>query len=508
MRRLVVILGVPVDILTTDEALDRVDEMVAAGRATGRVHQVATVNADFVVNALHDPELRRILQRADMTTADGMPIVWGGRLLGAPLPDRVTGVDLIPPLAGRAAERGYSLFLLGARPGVAARAAEKLVARNPGLRIAGVLSPPQSPLVEMDPGLVAEINAACPDILLVAFGNPKQEKWIAMHAPALRVPVCIGVGGTLDFIAGETRRAPRWMRQRGLEWLFRLAQEPRRLWRRYAHDLASFGTHFAGLWLAESRAHANGDAAAELISLAGISLLSVAGVLGRGCCERLLEQGRAALAETPFLAIDLSGVTALDACGAGDLVSLAGAARAAGGDCWLVAPSRAVRTGLARLRLDSFFRCYPDSAPLATPRPPVPPAVALEPFADGWVVVRLPRALDAMAAEVVARHCGERLAEHPRLVVDLSQTIFLSSDGIAALADLARQIRAAGGELRLAGCSSEVTWSLQQLDLEPALPLFDSLEEAVGGLREEAVGASRRVPIRPSPRRAISLARD
>ncbi len=429
MRRLVVILGVPVDILTTDEALDRIDEMVAAGRATGRVHQVATVNADFVVNALHDPELRRILQRADMTTADGMPIVWGGRLLGAPLPDRVTGVDLIPPLAGRAAERGYSLFLLGARPGVAARAAEKLVARNPSLRIAGVLSPPQSPLVEMDPGLVAEINAARPDILLVAFGNPKQEKWIAMHAPALRVPVCIGVGGTLDFIAGETRRAPRWMRQRGLEWLFRLAQEPRRLWRRYAHDLASFGSHFAGLWLAESRAHADGDAAAELISLAGISLLSVAGVLGRGCCERLLEQGRAALAETPFLAIDLSGVTALDACGAGDLVSLAGAARAAGGDCWLVAPSRAVRTGLARLRLDSFFRCYPDSTPLATPRPPVPPveppatrpgartpAVRLARGGGGWSAGRGSGRLASRAHPPVAAArdiAGARLSQRP-----------------------------------------------------------------------------------------------
>lgn len=110
MRKLLVILGVPIDNLTMAEALDRCDEFIAIGRATGRLHQIATVNADFVVNALHDPELRRILQEADMATADGMPLVWASRLLGGPLPGRVTGADMVPALAERAAQRGYSIF--------------------------------------------------------------------------------------------------------------------------------------------------------------------------------------------------------------------------------------------------------------------------------------------------------------------------------------------------------------------------------------------------------------
>src|SRR5919205_2262938 len=126
MRKLLIILGVPVDDLTMDQALGRIEEFIHIGRATGRSHQIATVNADFVVNSLHDPELRRILQEADMATADGMPLVMGARMLGVPLTGRVTGADLVPALAERAAREGYSIFLLGARPGIAAQAAQIL----------------------------------------------------------------------------------------------------------------------------------------------------------------------------------------------------------------------------------------------------------------------------------------------------------------------------------------------------------------------------------------------
>src|SRR5690606_294400 len=126
MRRLLVVLGVPIDNLTMEEALDRLEMFVERGRRTGKSHQVAMVNADFVVRSLQNRELRLLLQEADMVTADGMPLVWGARLLGVQLAGRVTGADLVPALAGRAAARGYSLFLLGAAPGVAARAAKVL----------------------------------------------------------------------------------------------------------------------------------------------------------------------------------------------------------------------------------------------------------------------------------------------------------------------------------------------------------------------------------------------
>ncbi|MCB0142622.1 MAG: WecB/TagA/CpsF family glycosyltransferase, partial [Caldilineaceae bacterium] len=125
-RKLLVILGTPIDDVTMDEALDRMDQLVAHGRATGRGHQIATVNADFVVKSLRDAELRRILQESDMATADGMPLVWGAHLLGVPLEGRVTGADMVPALAQRAAQKGYSMYFLGAAPGVAERAANIL----------------------------------------------------------------------------------------------------------------------------------------------------------------------------------------------------------------------------------------------------------------------------------------------------------------------------------------------------------------------------------------------
>ena len=150
MRKLLIILGVPVDDLNMSEALQRLEEFIGIGRATGKSHQIATVNADFVVNSLYDPELRRILQESDMATADGMPLVMGARMLGVPLTGRVTGADLVPALAERAAERGYSIFLLGARDGVAARAAQILKSSYADLKIVGVLSPPNTSLLEMD----------------------------------------------------------------------------------------------------------------------------------------------------------------------------------------------------------------------------------------------------------------------------------------------------------------------------------------------------------------------
>ena len=229
MRKLLIILGVPIDDLNMAQALERLESFILTGRATGRSHQIATINADFVVNSLHDPELRRILQESDMATADGMPLVLGARLLGVQLADRVTGADLVPALAERSAQQGYSLFLLGARPGVGARAAEILQERFPGLRIAGVISPPNLPIEQMDASILDQIKAARPDILLVAFGNPKQEKWIAAHREPLGVPVQIGVGGTFDVLSGNTRRAPLLFQKARLEWLWRVLANPRKI---------------------------------------------------------------------------------------------------------------------------------------------------------------------------------------------------------------------------------------------------------------------------------------
>lgn len=237
------LLGVRFARLTLAGAVDAIGALMAEGRP----RQVVTANVDFLVQAQGDAELRGILRDADLVLCDGMPLVWASRLRGQPLPGRVAGADLVPALLRRAEERGQRVFLLGAGPGVAAAAAARIRARHPRLRDLGHASPPAGTLEELGaPGLLARIRAARPDLLLVAFGCPKQEKWIARHRESLGVPVSIGVGATLDFLAGRVRRAPAWVGRCGLEWCFRLAQEPRRLAGRYARDLVQFPVLLAG----------------------------------------------------------------------------------------------------------------------------------------------------------------------------------------------------------------------------------------------------------------------
>jgi len=233
----VVVLGVAFDPTTLAGAVERISAMIASGRP----HYVVTPNVDFLVQARRDPALHQVLARANLVLCDGKPLVWAARWLGGALPGRVAGSDLVPALLQRAAERGWRVFLLGGSPAAAAEAACRVAALHPSIPAVAHYSPPHRPLGEMDHGeIAARVRAARPDLLLVCFGCPKQEKWMAQHCRTLGVPVMIGAGGTIDFLAGRLQRAPRWMQRSGLEWLFRLAQEPRRLFQRYADDLLHF----------------------------------------------------------------------------------------------------------------------------------------------------------------------------------------------------------------------------------------------------------------------------
>src|ERR1700678_2692025 len=231
----VAVLGVPFHNVTMDEAVALIEEQIREGG----FHQVATANVDFLKNSMKNQELRDILCSCEMIVPDGMPIVWISRLIGTPLKERVGGVDLVDRLAEVSARRGYGIFLLGASESRSQRAAKVLKQRFPELRIVGRHLPEARPLDQMDhEGILRRIEEAKPEILLVAFGNPKQEQWLAMHRDRLKVPVCIGVGGTLDSLSGTMRRAPLWMRRNGLEWLHRTMQEPKRLTARYLADAA------------------------------------------------------------------------------------------------------------------------------------------------------------------------------------------------------------------------------------------------------------------------------
>jgi N-acetylglucosaminyldiphosphoundecaprenol N-acetyl-beta-D-mannosaminyltransferase len=222
--------GVPYTPLTLPQTLDLVDALIAEGRPGYFI----TANLNYAMLSGNDERLGPVNAAARFILADGMPIVWASRRSGPGLPERVAGSDLIFALSERAARQGHRVFLLGAAPGIADEAARALVARYPDLQIVGIEAPPFRPLTdEEETELVARVRAARPDILFVAFGQPKGEMWLARNIERLGVPVAAQVGASIDFAAGRVRRAPRWIQRSGLEWAFRLFLEPRRLAMRY-----------------------------------------------------------------------------------------------------------------------------------------------------------------------------------------------------------------------------------------------------------------------------------
>jgi N-acetylglucosaminyldiphosphoundecaprenol N-acetyl-beta-D-mannosaminyltransferase len=239
------ILGVRVDDATYEDLLAQVDAFVASQQP----HQIVTLNAEMLVAAHDDAALAHLLNASDLNVPDSVGVMLAARLLGHPLRERVTGSDGIFRLAGHCTQRGYRPFLLGAGPGVAPAVAERLRAANPGLEVAGCYA--GSPQIEDEEEILARVHSAAPDLLLVAYGVPAEEKWIARNRLRLAVPVMIGVGGTFDFVAGVTRRAPAWMRRLGLEWLHRLVQEPWR-WRRQL-ALPRFAALVVKQWLGLGR---------------------------------------------------------------------------------------------------------------------------------------------------------------------------------------------------------------------------------------------------------------
>ncbi|HEY3853996.1 MAG TPA: WecB/TagA/CpsF family glycosyltransferase [Verrucomicrobiae bacterium] len=244
-RSPVAILGVPFDNVTTSETLAAVEQMVESKCP----HYIVTANMDFLAQARRDNDLRRTLAGASLVLCDGTPVLWASRLLGNPLAERVAGSDLVPLLLHVAAEKGYRVFFLGASQESAEMAVSQVRRALPSLTVAGQYSPPYAPLEKMDhEEILRRIREANPHIVFVAFGCPKAEKWMAMHYMELGVPVMMGVGGTIDFLAGRFNRAPAWMQRSGLEWLYRLCQEPRRLWHRYASDFWVFATKILAQW--------------------------------------------------------------------------------------------------------------------------------------------------------------------------------------------------------------------------------------------------------------------
>lgn len=245
-RQRLVIGTVPIDVVSFQEALHRIEALVEAGRGG----TVFTPNVDHIVLAETDAEFREGYLRASLSLVDGMPLVWASRLLGTPLPEKVSGSDLLLPLAELAGKKGWPVYLVGGGPGVAERVGAEL-SRRFGTTVCGLASPriDLSPSGEASSREALErIRAAKPRLVFVALGSPKQEIFIHRYVDSMRPAVAVGVGASFDFLVGVQSRAPRWVSRMGMEWLFRLAMNPKRLWRRYLLNDPKFLGIFRRTW--------------------------------------------------------------------------------------------------------------------------------------------------------------------------------------------------------------------------------------------------------------------
>ncbi len=223
-----------IDNLTMNEAIDAIDRLIQLNKCS----YVVTPNVDHLVQLERGGELCEVYKNADLILADGKPLIWISKYYGTPIKEKISGSDLFPLLCQMATQKDYKMFFLGAAEGVAAKAAENLKIKFPGLQVVGTYSPPMN--FEKNPEemekILQMIHEAKPHILIVGLGCPKQELFILHNREKLNVPVSLGLGASLDFEAGNVKRAPKWMSNHGLEWLYRIFQDPKRLIKRYLVD--------------------------------------------------------------------------------------------------------------------------------------------------------------------------------------------------------------------------------------------------------------------------------
>ena len=348
----IAILGVPFDNITTPETLELIGEMIASGQP----HYGVTANVDFIVQALEDVELRRILFDAHLVMADGMPIVWASKKLGNPLPERVTGSGMIPHLLKLAEQKDWKVFFLGGTERSVATAAEKTRAKHPRLQLVGAYSPPFKPLLEMDhAGILRRIREAKPDILLVAFGCPKQEKWINMSFREAGVPFVVGVGATIDFLAGTFKRAPVWMQKSGTEWIFRMLQEPKRMVGRYGKGLRVFTIAIMRQWWQLRSRNTARPAAGEVeTSQSDDPVVSAPSRIDALAADAISGKLRRAV-ESGHVMLDMARTDFVDSTGFGLLIRLRKHARELGHQFFLITPRPSVVAALRLMKLDEFF---------------------------------------------------------------------------------------------------------------------------------------------------------
>jgi len=447
-----VIFGVPFHNVTFAEVVDWVADRVRSGQPT----HIATANLDFVTRAWHDPELQRLLIDADLVIADGFPIVKLSPFFGPKLKERVTGSDLTPMLAERAAAEGFRVFGLGSSDGVAKRALEILKERYPRLKIAGTYAPPFAPLLEMDHReIMQRLDQANPDILFVAFGAPKQEKFIGMHMLDWRVPVSIGVGASLDFIVGTQRRAPVWMRRLYLEWLWRICSHPRRLFSRYTANVRFLFSATRQMFMIHHMPDRPvsfqplEDSETERLAALGATVERFQNLDTEEAARQFVE--RLVQAETGSIVLDIHPIPWLDSRELGALLESSKRCRANGRRLILYAPRPKVRRLLETCRLADYFDTATQMDELVAILGKLEVhCTGSAAYEAGVLTLELPMELTAATLPVfekqaeVVRH--ELKKENPpgKVVVDASLLDFIDSSGLGFLIALKKAAQEKG----------------------------------------------------------------
>jgi N-acetylglucosaminyldiphosphoundecaprenol N-acetyl-beta-D-mannosaminyltransferase len=352
--RTVALFGLPVSNVTMSAAVSKIAEWIESGTR----HQIVTANLDFARNARKSEFLHRVICGCSMVLPDGAPLLWASRLLRRPLKERVTGVDLVVELAKLSDERGYGIFLLGSDEKNVEAAVRVMKDKYPNARFVGSYSPAIRPLEEMDnTEMLRRIEDANPDILLVAFGNPKQEVWISRNFHHLQVPVTIGIGGSLDMIAGSLKRAPKWIQNLHMEWCFRMIQEPRRLFPRYAHDLMALIRHLPAEIIA-NRMQPEQSCDRPLVVEGNVNdaIIRTPEILTGKECASLLAAVREAAQNGQTLILDLERTSRIEADGIGCLIEVRRIMMVAHREMWLTAISQPVQAVLKTSALSEMFR--------------------------------------------------------------------------------------------------------------------------------------------------------
>lgn len=441
-RAPIAILGVPFDNVTIAETLEIIAGMVASGKP----HYAATANVDFIVQALEDVELRRILFDAHLVLADGQPIVWASKFFGNPLPERVTGSDLIPRLLELAEQRGWKVFFLGGTEQSVATAAEKARAKHPHLKLVGAYSPPFKPLLEMDhTDILRRLHETKPDVLLVAFGCPKQEKWICMNLAAAGVPFSVGVGATIDFLAGTFKRAPVWMQKTGTEWIFRMLQEPRRLVKRYGKDLRVFGVAILKQsWQMRGRDKSATSGKAKVTGeISGIAILQAPMRLDAATAGAQLAAWQDVVANADVI-FDLAETEFVDSTGVGVLIRLRKQAREAQHRFVLAGPRPLLAAAFRTMKLEEFFSIETgvDAARVRVQAEHAATPVGVRMQQDS-VILRWQGEIGAATAHDVAAATQGQLRTVSAgigVIVDLANVRFVDSTGIGMMLKLKKEL--------------------------------------------------------------------